>query len=69
MFLPGDTMLLGFFAAGPIQRSSRPEPMITTSVVVMFGVTVAVGIWRYRQDTRKPVETGSSLPDGERAAT
>ncbi|MQA16726.1 MAG: DedA family protein [Pseudonocardiaceae bacterium] len=60
-------LLLGFYAAGLIERAQWLEPVITGSVIVLFTVTVVLGLWRYRQDMRKPVDTRSSLPDGDRA--
>jgi hypothetical protein len=33
--------------------------------VICFGLTVAVGLWRYRQDMNKPVDENSDLPAGE----
>ncbi|MGH3980024.1 MAG: DedA family protein [Pseudonocardiaceae bacterium] len=60
-------VLAGFYAASVIQRTPWLEPAVTIGVVGLFTVTVVLGLWRYRQDMRKPVDPESTLPDGQRA--
>ncbi|MGH3917333.1 MAG: DedA family protein [Pseudonocardiaceae bacterium] len=58
-------ILLGYYAAGIIEGLPWLEPLITILVVVCFTATIVVGIWRYHQDMRKPVDESSDLPAGE----
>lgn len=63
-WVPG-LILLGYYGAGFIEQLPWLEPLVTTLVVVCFGITVAVGLWRYWQDMGKPVDESSTLPGGE----
>lgn len=63
-WVPG-LILLGYYGAGLIEQLPWLEPLVTTLVVVFFGITVAVGLWRYWQDMGKPVDESATLPGGE----
>lgn len=63
-WVPG-LILLGYYGAGFIVGLSWLEPLATTLVVGCFAVTVVVGLWRYHQDMRRPVDESSELPAGE----
>jgi membrane-associated protein len=63
-WVPG-LILLGYYGAGLLDQLPWLEPLITVLVVACFVVTVAVGLWRYRQDMRRPVDESAELPGGE----
>ncbi|MGH3993264.1 MAG: DedA family protein, partial [Pseudonocardiaceae bacterium] len=63
-WVPG-LILLGYYGAGLIDRLPWLEPLITALVVACFVITVGIGLWRYRQDMRKPVDESADLPGGE----
>lgn len=63
-WVPG-LILLGYYGAGLIQQLPWLEPLITVLMVACFVITVAVGLWRYRNDMRRPVDESSNLPGGE----
>lgn len=63
-WVPG-LILLGYYGAGLLEQLPWLKPLVTTLVVVTFGITIAVGLWRYRQDMGKPVDESSELPAGE----
>lgn len=65
-WIPG-LVLLGYYGAGLINRLPWLAPLITAVVVTCFVITVGVGLWRYRQDMRRPVDESADLPTGEHA--
>jgi len=63
-WVPG-LILLGYYGAGFIVGLPWLETLATTVIVACFAVTVVVGLWRYHQDMRRPVDESSDLPAGE----
>jgi membrane-associated protein len=63
-WVPG-LIMLGYYGAGLIEAMPWLKPLIMTLSVICFGLTVAVGLWRYRQDMNKPVDETADLPAGE----
>lgn len=62
-WVPG-LILLGFYGAGLLELLPWLETLILTLVVACFTIAVVVGLWRYRQDIRQPVDEAAELPEG-----
>lgn len=63
-WVPG-LILLGYYGAGLFAQITWLKPVLATLVVTFFSITVVVGLWRYRQEMRKPVDESTDLPAGE----
>ncbi|MFN2497059.1 MAG: DedA family protein [Pseudonocardiaceae bacterium] len=63
-WVPG-LILLGYYGADLIEQLPWLAPVLTVLVAACFAITVAVGLWRYRQDMSKPVDDSADLPRGE----
>lgn len=50
-------ILLGYYAASVIDELPWLEPVLLTVVLATFVLSCAVGLWRYRQDMRRPLDT------------
>lgn len=56
-------VLFGYYAASVIDELPWLEPVLVTVVLATFVVSCAVGLWRYRQDIRRPLDPdAASLP-------
>lgn len=64
IWVPG-LVMIGYHGAGLIETMPWLKPLIMSLSVICFGLTVAVGLWRYRQDMNKPVDENSDLPAGD----
>jgi membrane-associated protein len=54
-------ILLGFYGAGQLDFHHWLKPLATGMASVMFTAGTAYGVWRYRQEMRKPVDDGALL--------
>lgn len=53
-------VLIGFYGAGFLERVSWLLPVAIWTMVGFLVVGTAVGVWRYRQELRKPVDTDAA---------
>ncbi len=49
-------ILIGFYGATLLGDLPWLEPVLIAAVLGMFALSCVVGLWRYRQDVRKPVD-------------
>ncbi|MGH3793639.1 MAG: DedA family protein [Pseudonocardiaceae bacterium] len=63
-WVPG-LIMIGYHSAGLIDTLPWLKSLVVTLTVICFTLTVAVGLWRYRQDMNMPVDESADLPVGE----
>lgn len=49
-------ILVGYYGAGELDFHQWLKPVATGAVSVLFAAGTACGVWRYRQEMRKPVD-------------
>lgn len=56
-------MVSGYYAAGLLEALPWLRSALVVAAVALFVVGTGFGLWRYRQEMRRPMDTATEMPD------